>query len=88
MWLERPSLRQAMASDKTYREKLETLRDYLAARLDEDPHARDAAPLAQRLAEVLKMLEELPDPAKGSAVDELAAERARRLAGQPRAASQ
>lgn len=62
------------------RASLEALRDHLAARLDDDPHPRDAAPLAQRLADVLATLADLPESGGKSVVDELTAKRARRQA--------
>jgi hypothetical protein len=69
-------LTEAMASGDQ-RRQLTALRDYLARRLDEPwTHGRDAAPLAQRLADVITKLAELPDPTGESEIDEL--ERARR----------
>jgi hypothetical protein len=60
-----------------HRKSLEALRDYLARRLDEPwTHGRDAAPLAQRLTDVIEKLAALPDPAGVSQIDDL--ERARR----------
>jgi hypothetical protein len=71
-----PSLAEAMLSGDQ-RIQLTALRDYLAARLDSPLcHARDAAPLAQRLTDVINALAELPVPAEVSRIDEL--ERARR----------
>lgn len=49
----------------TYRQKLEALRDRLAAGIDgaSDRQLIHLAPLAKQLAEIMRLLEELPDEA-------------------------
>lgn len=57
------------------------MRDRLADWIDKAKYAKDVAPLMQRLADVIEKLQALPDPARESTVDELAAARdARRAA--------
>jgi len=57
------------------------LRDRLAADLDEATEARDVAPLALRLCDVLAQIDGLPQSQKVSAADEIAARRAGRRSG-------
>lgn len=62
------------------RASLEALRDRLAGWIDAAKYAKDIGPLAQRLADVMEKLDALPDPARESTVDDLAAARAARRA--------
>lgn len=70
------------------RSQMVALRDYLARRLDDFPHPRDAAPLAKQLAEVLVKLDELPDVSgEASPVVDLTARIADKLRRPPAAAA-
>lgn len=71
------SLRQVVAEGDR-RASLEALRDRLASLLDTSE--RDHAALARQLSNVLRELDELPNPAEESKVDEIQARRAARLA--------
>lgn len=83
----RPLLGDAVKSG-SLRLQLLALRDYLAHRLDDYPPARDAAPLAQRLAEVLVKLDELPlEDGEASPVVDLTARIADKLRGSAAAAA-
>jgi hypothetical protein len=62
-----------------HRKGLEALRDVLTKRLAEAGN-RDTAPIAGQLRAVLKELAALPAVTEASAVDDLAAKRARRRA--------
>lgn len=62
------------------RESLEALRDNLADWIDRAKYAKDVAPLAQRLADVIARLDALPDERRESPVDDLARARAARRA--------
>jgi predicted DNA-binding helix-hairpin-helix protein len=72
-----------VVADGDYRRSLEALRDRLAAGIDRatDRQLIHLAPIARQLADVLRAIEELPDEAKADAVDDIAARRARRIAG-------
>ena len=65
------------------RASLEALRDHLARLLE--TAERDHAAIARQLTVVLRELDELPNPAEESRVDDIAAKRAARMA---KAASQ
>ena len=65
-----------------YRESLEALRDVLAASVDQ-VDAKDRAPLAKQLADVLSRLDGLPNPEEVSRLDELARHRAIRRGEAP-----
>lgn len=60
------------------RASLEALRDHLARLLETTE--RDHAAIARQLTIVLRELDELPNPAEESRVDDIAAKRAARLA--------
>jgi hypothetical protein len=82
-----PRLADAVRSGNL-REQLLALRDYLAARLDDYPPARDAAPLAQRLQDVLIALDGIPDDsAEVSAVVDLTARIGAKLGRLPASAA-
>jgi hypothetical protein len=60
----------------------EAMRDQIAADLEACNSMRDKASLYMRLADVLKVIEELrPPTVKGDAVDEITARRASRRSG-------
>lgn len=81
------SLSSAVRSG-SLRDQLVALRGYLAARLDDFPHPRDAAPLAKQLAEVLVKLDELPvDDGEVSPVVDLTARINEKLRGPSAAAA-
>ena len=88
----KPAPRRAPAKPKTLpevvkagdrRASLEALRDRLAYLLETSD--RDHAAIARQLTIVLREIDELPNPAEESRVDDIAAKRAARLA---KAASQ
>jgi hypothetical protein len=78
--LRHPVVVAVVAGD--YRASLVAIRDNLAQRLAECRFAKDAAPLAKQLCDVLAAIEAVPDVGKADVVDEIASQRAaRRAAG-------
>ena len=67
----------AVVAEGDRRASLTALRDHLATQLESSD--RDQAALARQLVAVLRELEELPNPAEESKVDDLANRRRRRI---------